>query len=198
MHKLAPSKPARQRQSGFSLPEVAMAIGIIAVAFVALISLIPIGLNTYRASMDEANQTWIMQGVNAMVQTTDFSKIKDQLDYQRNPVTYYFDEEGRLVDREGPNVPASTDVNVLNSRIYAVKLLVDELLRPGEEQVAAKHGYRILIVMATLASPKAMGEFADLNDIDQLDNLPKNSLLRTRTIFAARMDSEPRVATSNP
>jgi uncharacterized protein (TIGR02598 family) len=41
-----------------------MAIGIIAIAFVALLGLLPVGLNTYRAAMDEANETWIMQSMN--------------------------------------------------------------------------------------------------------------------------------------
>ena len=52
-----------------------MAIAIIAVAFVALFALLPVGLNGFRASMDTANETWIMQGVNSMIQTTEWEQI---------------------------------------------------------------------------------------------------------------------------
>ena len=47
--------------SGFSLVEVSLAIGIIAFAFVALFSLMPTGLTTFRSAIDTSNETWIMQ-----------------------------------------------------------------------------------------------------------------------------------------
>jgi len=68
-----------------------MAIGIIAIAFVALIGLLPVGLNTYRAAIDESNQTWIMQSMNSMVQTTDFAHVKE-LDFKDSNEIYYFGE----------------------------------------------------------------------------------------------------------
>src|SRR4030095_8999506 len=99
MHSPFPAAaPTRSRSAGFSLPEVAMAIGIIAIAFVALIGLLPVGLNTYRAAIDEANQTWIMQSMTSMIQTTDFARV-EELDYKVSNEIYYFDEEGALIDR---------------------------------------------------------------------------------------------------
>ena len=73
MDKHAPQFSQNRNHSGFSLVEVALAIGIIAFAFVSLFALMPTGLNTFRAAIDTSNETWIMQGMNSMIQTTDFT-----------------------------------------------------------------------------------------------------------------------------
>src|SRR5687767_6185048 len=94
----------RSDSSGFSLVEVAMSIGIIAFAFVALFALVPTGLTTFRESIDISNETWIMQNMNSMVQTTDFRKIED-LDFEKSGEIYYFDEEGKRTDTENNPAP---------------------------------------------------------------------------------------------
>src|SRR4051812_25122874 len=66
--------PSRSR-AGFSLVEVALAIGIVAFAFVALLGLIPTGLNTFRQAIDKKNETAIVQDLNSMVQVTPWDKI---------------------------------------------------------------------------------------------------------------------------
>jgi uncharacterized protein (TIGR02598 family) len=134
MHTTAPSKPAdRRRQAGFSLPEVAMAIGIIAIAFVALISLLPVGLNGLRSSMDRSNEMWITQGINSMVQTTEWQQVWNART-RKSELTkdiFYFDEEGRLTDTELH--PGSTDAQ--RTRLYRVKLFVEPLARPMTSEV---------------------------------------------------------------
>src|SRR4051812_19593 len=109
-----------KRDGGFSLVEVALAIGIIAFAFVSLFALVPTGLTTFRSAIDTANETWIMQGINSMVQTTDFAKI-DDLNFKSKGEIFYYDEEGKLTDRENQSPAASEDVKA--TRLYAVKLI---------------------------------------------------------------------------
>ena len=192
MHRIPSQNLAPQRaEHGFSLPEVAMAIGIIAVAFVSLLSLLPAGLNTYRAAIDEANETWIIQSINSMVQTTNYSSIP-LLDYSQGQEIFYFDEEGKLTDTaQNP----STDPVVLNSRIYAVKLIIGQLYRPAgetsnsEDQKMA-HGLRVITVIAPVLDSKAMTEFAGISDADSLHDLPANSKVHPRTFYVARMDSQ--------
>src|SRR5436190_7323971 len=131
MHSEFPASPTRRTlSSGFSLPEVAMAIGIIAIAFVALIGLLPVGLNTYRAAIDESNQTWILQSMNSMIQTTDFCKIQE-LDYQTSGEIYYYDEGAKQTDSE--RKPGTPEAKA--ARIYAVKLVTDKMFRPDERNV---------------------------------------------------------------
>src|SRR5687768_5030772 len=119
---------------GFSLVEIVLAIGIIAFAFVALFGLLPVGLKVFRESVDEANETWILQSLNSMAQTTEWSKL-DALDHNRGGDIYYFDEEARMVDTEAR--PAGGSASEL--RLYAAKLLVEEFSTPqgdGGSQVS--------------------------------------------------------------
>jgi uncharacterized protein (TIGR02598 family) len=189
MHSPFPTVPsARTRSAGFSLPEVAMAIGIIAIAFVALIGLLPTGLNTYRAAIDEANETWIMQSLNSMIQTTDFVHIKE-LDFGTSNEIYYFNEEGTLIDQE---TFGSSDAALKTRRTYAVKLLVSDLDLPGTTSVKMDHGWRVLVMMAPYNNPQAMDVFGAIKQASDLADAPKNNALRTRSIVAARMDSQPK------
>lgn len=192
MHRIpSPNLAPHRAQSGFSLPEVAMAIGIIAVAFVTLLSLLPAGLNTYRAAIDEANETWILQSMNSLVQTTDFARVQ-QLGYKEGRDIFYFDEEGKLTDTE---LNKSTDPTVLNSRIYAVKLVIGEMFRPSgnianAEDQKMPHGLRVITVIASTVDPKAMIDFAAIDDVESVDDLPANSKVHTRAFYVARMDSQ--------
>jgi uncharacterized protein (TIGR02598 family) len=195
--------------AGFSLVEVALAIGIIAFAFIALFSLIPTGLTTFRSAIDTANETWILQGISSMVQTTDFAKI-DSLNYKTSKDIFYYDEEAKLTDREKQDPPA--DAKVKANRLYAVKLITQKLFRPdGTKQTpngdpppppdpgapfvpsndprVMNHGWRIVVAFAPYQDPKAMAEFKKLEDYQTLLDLPKESNVHTRTFFVSRMDS---------
>ncbi|MDB6149060.1 MAG: hypothetical protein JWQ44_508, partial [Chthoniobacter sp.] len=89
---------ANPRSDGaFSLVEVTLALGIVAFAFVALFGLLPVGMTVFRQSIDSANETWIMQDFNSMVQVTDWKRVKD-LSHEKSREVYYFDEEGRRTD----------------------------------------------------------------------------------------------------
>jgi uncharacterized protein (TIGR02598 family) len=192
MHSEFPASPAsRASASGFSLPEVAMAIGIIAIAFVALIGLLPVGLNTYRAAIDESNETWILQSMNSMIQTTDFSHIQE-LDYQKSGEIYYYDEGAKLTDKE--TKPGSEQARA--SRIYAVKLLVDRMYRPDEQSFEEStqlmpHAWRVIGVMAPYLNPAAMNDFRAMSDAKSLRNLSSRTVIRTKVFYVARMDSQP-------
>jgi uncharacterized protein (TIGR02598 family) len=175
-----------------------MAIGIIAVAFVTLLSLLPAGLNTYRAAIDEANTTWIIQSMNSMVQTSDYARIPE-LDFRTGKDIFYFDEEGKMTDRAQE---PSSDPAVIASRIYAVKLLVGDLFRPDGNvaNVADQkmpHGLRIILVISPVLDPKAMVDFANVDDVDKIDEIPAGSKVQTRAFYAARMDSQP-ISESTP
>ena len=198
MHSEFPTNRTLQTSpSGFSLPEVAMAIGIIAIAFVALIGLLPVGLNTFRAAIDESNETWIMQSMNSMIQTTDFSQIED-LGYEKSQDIFYYDEGAKLTDRE--KQPGTAEAKA--ARIYGVKLLVDKLYRPDAENKETAdqlmhHGWRVIAVMAPVLNPKAMQDFAAIDDAKALHNLPPTSAVKSKIFYVARMDSQP-LATAQP
>ena len=200
MHRTLPpptriSALKRRLESGFSLVEVTLSIGIIAVAFVALLGLLPVGMSTFRGSIDASNEMWIMQNFNSMVMTTDYKRVPE-LSYEKAPhVIYYFDEEGRRVDT---SEHVSTDPQRVQARLYAVKLFVQDLARPDDESEKdiMDHGRRVMVVFAPAVNPVAMKQFDTLASPepeamrDAMKNLPKNTAVRIRSFAVARMDSE--------
>jgi uncharacterized protein (TIGR02598 family) len=171
----------------FSLVEVAMALGIISISFVALLGLMPTGLNTFRASVDTANETWIAQGLNSMIQVTEWDKI-DDLDFEKSGEVYYYDEEGRLTDTE--KTP-SADPAVLNSRIYGAKLLVEKLYEPGvTEGDELAHGRRVVAVIVNVTNPTARTTFDGIHNADELRAVPADAKIRSRAFLAMQMGSD--------
>jgi prepilin-type N-terminal cleavage/methylation domain-containing protein len=67
-----------ERQAGFTLVEVALAIAVIAFAFVALLSLLPAGLTTFRRALDISICTQIAQRIVADAQGADFDLVVDR------------------------------------------------------------------------------------------------------------------------
>ncbi|MEP6669935.1 MAG: Verru_Chthon cassette protein B, partial [Chthoniobacter sp.] len=68
---------ARRRQSGFSLVEVVLAVGVISFAFVAIMGLIPAGLQQFRQAMDNSVCSQIAQRIIQDAQLTDFDTLTD-------------------------------------------------------------------------------------------------------------------------
>lgn len=176
----------RSTQKGFSLVEIVLAIGIIAFAFVALFGLLPVGLKVFRESVDEANETWILQSLNSMAQTTEWSKL-DDLDHNRGGDIYYFDEEARMVDTEArPAGGLASD-----SRLYAAKLLVEEFSTPqgdGGSQVS-ESARRVIAVIAHYPSPDAMKVFEEITSAEDLDKNAGKPGVKWRSFLVAQMDS---------
>ncbi|MHA3773815.1 Verru_Chthon cassette protein B [Verrucomicrobiota bacterium sgz303538] len=181
----------RLKQAGFSLVEVTLAIGIIAFAFVALLGLIPTGLQVFRESIDSANEMWITQNLNSMIQVTPWSKIEDLEKY-----TFYFDEEGRLTDRTSPDDAESTDEEIALRRIYAVKLVFGKPERPGDNGAGTAGGgayssnmYQAVAVIAPYNKPAALKQLEDLNSVGDVRDIKVASGLKTRSFLVTRMDS---------
>jgi len=77
-HKFSPG--------GFSLIEVVLALGIVAFALVAILGMIPIGLEAMRSSVEGTTSNLIMQDIRARVEGLPF-KAQDL------PASYY-DQQG--------------------------------------------------------------------------------------------------------
>jgi uncharacterized protein (TIGR02598 family) len=176
---------------GFSLVEVTLAIGIIAFAFVALFGLLPTGLQTFRGSIDQTNDTNILQDMNSMVQVTAWKKVIDGLDAKSGGDIYYFDEEGRRTDsKQHP----STDKTVKNRRLYQVKLLVEKLYQPGTTGKRAEdevpNARRVVVVVGDLARPKSADDFNAIDESSDLQQKNRPMDVRSRTFIVTRMESE--------
>lgn len=60
---------------GFSLVEITMALGIISVAFVALMGVLPTGLKSFRDSIDRSVTAQIVQRLVNEARQTDFEVL---------------------------------------------------------------------------------------------------------------------------
>ncbi len=89
----------RCRSRGFSLVEVALALGIFAFGIIATVGLIPIALQTHLDARIETIRAQIHQRLAAEALLTDYAKI-DQL----NGKLRYFDAEGlEVFEPHAPN-----------------------------------------------------------------------------------------------
>ena len=117
-------------QSGFSLVEVSLAIGIMAFAFVSIFGLLPIGLNVFRQAIDTSVSSQIIQRVLNDAQETDFDQLtlgatgatnetllaKNTLDPAKGTVRWF--------DDQGNELPAATGaIYHVNTRIMPATTL---------------------------------------------------------------------------
>jgi uncharacterized protein (TIGR02598 family) len=186
----APAQLIRAAHSrvGFSLVEVTMAIGIIAFAFVALFGLLPSGLTTFRAAVDTTNDSSIMQDMNSMVQVTEWKKV-DGLAQSKGGDIYYYDEEGRRTDTKSS--PAKEEV--VNRRLYQVKLIVEPFVQPGSSSKSSSDqlegARRIIVVIGDLVRPKSVTDFEHTTKAEDLTKSAGQLDVRSRTFVVTRMES---------
>ena len=184
-----PSLAPKPRQSqGFSLVEVALALGIVAFAFVSLFGLLPVGLTTFRNAIDTTNESRIVQSFVSKVIATDFENLQQKVDYASTQEISYFDEEGLPLDTSLKPVP-SKSVN----RIYAAKLFVEPPTVPTDSS-SFKYSKNIVVVFANLSSSAAK-EFedytADLNTLrTHLKNTAGKTNLKVRPVLVSKMDGK--------
>src|ERR1700722_12946177 len=67
----------KQAVSGFSLIEVAIALGVVSFAFVGVFGLLPAGLTVFRKAMDISVSSQIFQKIVEDARATDFSTLVD-------------------------------------------------------------------------------------------------------------------------
>ncbi len=114
------------RSSGFTLVEVSVALAIAAIALVALMGLLPAGLNNFRAAMDAQTAGEIFQRVVADAQETDFdtllgSKVQTGgrgAQFYRLPLRH-FDNQGTEVKTVNPEAPTALEAQ---SILYSVRV----------------------------------------------------------------------------
>lgn len=193
MHSIPPPAnpsfaPNPHQLRGFSLVEVALALGIVAFAFVSLFGLLPAGLTTFRNAIDTGNETRIVQTFVSKVIATDFENLKTKVDFASTNEIIYFDEEGTQVDTSIKQV-ASKKLN----RIYGAKLFVDDPIVPTDTNTF-QYSKNVVIVFANLSSPAAK-EFDDYTANlaklrEHLKQVSGRTNLKIRPVLVSKMDGK--------
>jgi len=76
--------------SGFSLVEVVLAIGVIGFGVLIVLGLMPVGLNTMRQAMDNSTEMQIVKQITGEALLTPFSRLSTNFSGK----TFYYDEQG--------------------------------------------------------------------------------------------------------
>lgn len=102
--------------SAFSLVEVVLALGIVSFAMISLLGMVPLGLQTFRKSIDTTVQSQIAQRLTGECLLAEWTGTPPRF-VPPNPVRY-FDEQGQ-------------ESAVASTALYTVYLCPTNLTAPG-------------------------------------------------------------------
>ena len=149
-------KISHQSRQAFSLVEVALALGIAAVALVAIIGLIPIGLNSNQASSEQTAAAGLAAGIVADLRATPVAippEVKNSLRYQvalppsgSATHSFFLREDGTVAGSIDANADASLDPR------YRATLFITAPTAATQKSATL---VRVLITWPALADPKA-------------------------------------------
>lgn len=80
------------RARAFSLVEVTIALGIVSFALISVLGMMPVGLSTMRAAMDQTTEAQISRRISGEMMLTPFSRLDTWV--SNSPL--YFDDQGGL------------------------------------------------------------------------------------------------------
>jgi uncharacterized protein (TIGR02598 family) len=176
------------RKAGFSLIEVSMALAIVAVAFVALIGLLPAGMKIFEAAVATTAETRMLSHLSGVVQASDYTDFRKG---NYDGVYFYFDVDGLYLDSSQKPVP---DFAV--KRVYAAKLILGDQNIPNSAGTGnadyddEKTSMRVLVAMGradpvVIATMDKLQKPADVKDKEKIS--PR---VKVQPLLFSRMDLE--------
>ena len=127
------NRNGRRKKSGFSLVEVALALGVLSTSMLGMLSLTVVGLNSLRDAMSQQVHTEIVQQVTTELQMTGFNKLDS---YVTGKTLYFSSEATRqderdsgtrfvvTMDRQQPVFPNSAVTGNMNQSLTTVRIFV--------------------------------------------------------------------------
>jgi len=95
VHRNTPAASRAPWRAGFTLVEIAVALGVTAVSLVGTLVLLQNGFSAYRSAMDSSISTTIIQQVVSQYQLADFQKLQALATGEDPPrETHAYDERG--------------------------------------------------------------------------------------------------------
>ncbi len=174
-----------KRRQGFSLIEVTLAIAIVATAFIALLGLIPAGLQIFRTTVDATNITRITTDITTMLQATEFAKLKD---LNTTSPLFYYDADGGFLDSDKATIPVYE-----TKRVYAVRVVMGDqnvTVAAAQYYDIDKSAAKALVVVGKYTEPskeilRALKTSADVAAI------PQSARCKVLPILIAKTDGNP-------
>ena len=106
-------QPPGRRSAGYSLVEVMVAVGIVSFGIIAMVSMMPSGLSTFRNSMDRSISSQIAQRIVNEARQTDFTTLIGYSGNASFEYRYFTDEGDEVLSGDSrPKVYAAfTEIN---------------------------------------------------------------------------------------
>jgi uncharacterized protein (TIGR02598 family) len=149
------SGQSQNSKAGFSLVEVVLAVGIMAMGVVTILGLLPHGMEMSRKTANEQAETRIVDQLVGEIQSADWSTMGGLVNGgSADTVTYFFDDQGlKLID--GLSSAAQTMVYAAQARFADANEVTDGMLMPGKDgkNVANKNLRRVTIEVAVTQNP---------------------------------------------
>lgn len=176
-----PLASAKSRK-GFSIIEVTLAITIIATAFIALLGLLPAGLQIFRTTVDATNTMRITMHATAMLQAMEFSRISDT---STNYTIYFYDADGGFLDSDKEPVPAYEQ-----GRVYAARLVIDQqnVTVVAEEYYDKTNSAVKALVVVGKNTPPSLDFLKGLKTSADVAAMPANARYKVLPILIAKTD----------
>lgn len=125
--------------AGFSLVEIALAVGIVAGAVITIVSLLPEGMNVFRKSINYSVGAHIAQTIINEAQQTDFNVLTANPGSAR-PVRYFDDQGSEKKSATDPFVVYHVNTQINASTAYPGSLVKNASVATLTIQVANNPG----------------------------------------------------------
>lgn len=179
-----------QHSQGFSIVEIALALGIVGFAFIALMGLLPAGLTTFRAAIDQTNEGRIMESLTSQTEAAEFNNLAKEFDFPQSNAVFYFDEEGTFIRRGTAAYGGLSPAEKLVA-LYSVKLFLD----PGWNGNPASANSETALVLMVSSSSSGYAQFqSDIDTRPKLKQIMSDGKLspeiRVRSLITPKMDGQ--------
>lgn len=148
------SGKVKKNQKGFSLVEVVLAVGIMAMGVVTILGLLPHGMEMSRKTANEQAETRIVEQLVGEMQSADWTTMGGLLGSGSGEIKAYFDDQGLRLANTG--VDAGSQMVYLARVIFADQSdVTNGAPLPGKDYKAVpnKNLRRITVEVAVTQNP---------------------------------------------
>ncbi|MDZ4286401.1 MAG: Verru_Chthon cassette protein B [Prosthecobacter sp.] len=171
MNTPALSRSSRFFRSGFSLVEVVLAVGIMALGVVTILGLLPHGMEITRLTANELAENRIVDGIVSDLQAMDWVTLNDAAGAADVVGNRYFDDQGLSLDEGDPELGAEL------SYVAHVEIPEMDVLLPSNARLPAINQNLRRVVIKVAATPLQQFDF---------ENPPPAVTVRTVTQLIAK------------